>query len=113
MSRGVRKLRLLLLVEGRAPSRACPERSRRAQAERSSARFFPLSTPSHPERSRIMREAHDPAESKDPYTVCALISAARHSHDAAALGVNTCLTLISGRTKFLHEASPFHIPGTI
>ncbi len=31
-----------------------------------------------------MREARDPAESKDPYTAGALISAARHSHDAAS-----------------------------
>src|SRR6266852_1854500 len=67
MSLGVRKLRLLLLVEGRASSRACPERSRRVQAEQRSASFLhPLHT-GHPERSRIMREAHDPAESKDPY----------------------------------------------
>jgi len=46
-----------------------------------------------------MREAHDSAESKDPYTVCALISAARHSHDGAALGVNTILLTsgLSGR----------------
>jgi len=77
----MKKLHVLLPVAalpvwGRAPSRVCPERSQRVQAEQSSVRSF---GPPHP----VI-----PAESKDPYPDYGLIPAAREASDCLRLSMS-------------------------
>jgi hypothetical protein len=42
----------------------------------------------HPERSRVVREAKQPAESKDPLTACGMMDASGSSHRAVSFGEN-------------------------
>jgi hypothetical protein len=79
----VKKLRQLLPVWGRGFAPSKPSNARPA--------FSTLPQPGHPERSWIIREADDPAQSKDPYPVrrlpWLLISPALRAGWAAMLSI--------------------------